>query len=357
METPSWAIYTTAAEAWKAMLEACETATESIDLEQFIFYDDEIGRKFIEVCAKKAAEGVRVRFLWDAAGSFSFFGTGLVSELSARGIQVAFFNTIIPRTLHTTRWWFFRNHRRSLIIDSKLAFTGSYCIYNVTRHWRDTSISITGGVVKQISDAFLIMWNRAQGIKVNWGNDKAIASGGFHYCINIPLVGRHHAYLRLIEAIRGAKKSILLTTPYFVPDHRLLRVIRLAARRGVNVQLLVPQSSDHPVVDLGGRSFFSSLLRAKVKIYQYTPTFIHTKTVVIDDDWASIGTMNLDSIGLRYNFEANIVTTNHLCVQTLRKQFENDLRHSQLITREIWDSRPIRQKWLEIFVRPLKIFL
>lgn len=338
------------------MLEACKAATVSIDLEQFIFVNDEIGRQFIDICTKKAAEGVRVRFLWDAAGSFDFFGTFLVSDLSSKGIQVAFFNPFIPRTFRAPNWWFFRNHRRSLIIDSKVAFTGSISFWKKTEPWREATLEITGDIVKEIERAFGVIWDRANNIKADWGTDKPISQDGFNYVTNSPTKNRHFIYYRLIEAIRNARQSIYLTTPYFVPDRRLLRVLRLAARRGVDVRILIPARSDHKIVDIGARTFYTSLLKAGVKIY-HSPIFIHAKTGVIDSDWSTIGTMNLDTVSLKFNFEANVISTDATFADEVRSQFLRDLEHAHMVEKTAWEKRGMGQKWLEFFVRFLREFL
>lgn len=354
-QTP-WVLYHSTRETWDAMLEAINSAKKSIDLEQFIFVNDEIGRAFIDACAKKAAEGVRVRFLWDAAGSFDFFGTFLVSDLSDRGIQVAFFNTFIPRTLRAPKWWFFRNHRRSLVIDSEIAFTGSISIWNRTVNWRETTVRLTGDIVKEIERAFAVIWDRANSIKVDWGSDKHIAQSGFNYITNSPTKNRHFIYYRLIDAIRGAQNYIYLTTPYFVPDRRLLRVLRLASRRGVDVRILIPQRSDHKIVDIGAQTFYTSLLKAGVKIYKHS-TFIHSKVAIIDGEWSTVGTMNLDTVSLKFNFEANVISTNSDFAEELRTQFTKDLAGAELIKRDDWEKRGSTQRLIEFFVRFIREFL
>jgi cardiolipin synthase A/B len=352
-----WKFYTKNDDAWADMLKACANATKSIDLEQYIFVPDEIGKKFIDICAEKASQGIRVRFLWDAAGSWNLFGQFIVSDLSRRGIQVAFFNRFIPRALHNHRWWFFRNHRRSLIIDSSVAFTGSICMWRKSREWRDTHIRLTGAVVREIEQAFERMWDRAHGIKRDWGDGRTIAHQGFHYITNSPIRGRHFMYDRLIDAIRGAKKYILLTTPYMVPDIRLLRVLRLAVRRGVSVRILIPKSSDYPIVDLGARSFFTKMLKAGIRIYRYSGNFIHSKTGVIDGEWATVGTMNLDNVSLRYNFEANVVSTDIDFAMDVEEFFRRDLSQAEELTLAKWEERGFVPRFFEFLVRFIRKFL
>lgn len=354
----TWKFFTKNEDAWDAMLNACANAKKSIDLEQYIFVTDEIGQKFIDICTQKASEGVRVRFLWDAAGSWNLFGQFIISDLSKRGIQVSFFNTLIPRAFHNHKWWFFRNHRRSLVIDSSIAFTGSISVWRRAREWRDTHLMITGKVVSEIEQTFEVMWDRANGIKRPWKIHARDTDQGFHYVTNAPVRGGHIIYDHLIEAIRGAKKYIYLTTPYFVPDQRLFRVLRLAVRRDVDVRILLPEKTDYPVLDLGARSFYTKSLRAGIKIYLYNnDRFIHSKTGIIDGDWSTIGTMNLDNVSLLYNFEANIITTNRDFAMDLEEIYRKDLIHSRELTMAEWEKRGFIARWFEFLVRFIRKFL
>ncbi|MDB5259623.1 MAG: phospholipase D/transphosphatidylase, cardiolipin synthase [Candidatus Taylorbacteria bacterium] len=367
MET-TWKIYPSNKDVWEAMLEECRSATTSIDFEQFIFDNDEVGKRFIDVCTEKAKQGVRVRFLFDDAGTFGLFlwngsrrlgfsNALLFSELSKNGIQIAFFNTIIPKTLNNHRWWFFRNHRRSLVIDSKVAFTGSHCILKEVENWRDMSIRMTGPVVSQIEDSFSTMWNRAHNMKVDWGKNHPDTEGGFSYETSAPLPKRRFMYFRLVNAIRSAQSYIYITTPYLIPDHRMLRVLRLAARRGVDIRLILPEATDHTVVDLGGRSYYSTLLRNGVKIYRLPAPILHSKVAVIDGDWGTVGTMNLDRISLRFNFEANIVGTDKTFVSELHQYCRNLMNEAVRVDLAEWEKRSSTQKWLEFLTRFIRQLL
>ncbi|MES2470937.1 MAG: phospholipase D-like domain-containing protein [Patescibacteria group bacterium] len=359
MNKTQWKVYSTTEDAWKAMLEACKNAKKSIDLEQFLFVADDVGKQFIEVCAAKAQEGVRVRFLWDAAGSFTFFGSSLANDLKKKGIELAFFYTLVPRLLdlHDYRFWFFRNHRRSLIIDDEKAFTGSICLSDKMKEWRDTHTELSGDIVIEIRKAFEAMWNRAHGIKSNWSGRELISSDGFNYVTNNPSPRRRFLYYRLIDAIRNGQKYIYITTPYFVPTQRLLRVILLAAHRGADVRLILPKGSDHPLVDLCARSFFSQLLKAGVRIFLYNGEMIHNKTIVIDDEWGTAGSLNLDNISLLYNYEANIITTDHDCIQEFKNHFAHDQNQSTELLYSEWKKRIFLKKVLERLSRLISKFL
>lgn len=369
-----WKLYFNTPDLWRDMLDACRHATKSIDLEQFIFVNDEIGKQFIDVCALKASQGVRVRFLLDDAGSWNIFGAFLASDLSKLGIQVRFFNTIIPNSFNNHRWWFFRNHRRSLVVDGTTAFTGSMSIWKNTEHWHDASVrffadprQLVNGlpqksIVTEIVQTFEVMWDRANNIRRNWGTGKTISTDGFAYVVNAPLPRKRFLYHQLLDAIRSAHTYIYIVTPYFVPDHRLVRVIRLAARRGVDIRLILPEASDHPVVDIGSHSFFTSLMKSGVSIYRLprsTPNdqFLHSKVIVIDGEWGSIGTMNLDHVSLLYNFESAAVTHNKEFIAGLHEYCIKEMRASVRVERDVWERRGMTQKWLEFVTRFIRPFL
>jgi cardiolipin synthase len=364
-----WKLYTDSEETWQAMLTACRSATKSIDLEQFIFVDDAVGKQFIEVCIERAKAGVKVRFLWDAAGSFSFFGSSIVDNLAKNGVELVFFKTLIPGFFKVPNYrsWFFRDHRRTLVIDGKLGFTGGIGVWEKMRDWRDMHVEIEGPVVLDMQKAFETMWLRAKGqqqkrIKKTHGQKKikyerARNGSDFVYETNNPLPRKRFVYNRLIDAIRSAKKNIYITTPYFVPTRKLARVLRLAGHRGVDVRIIIPEYSDHPVVDLGARSYFQSLLESSVKIYLYKGPMIHSKTIIIDDEWASIGTLNMDRISLLHNFEANIISTNKWFAAELLEHFWADLKQAGEVTRADWEKRIFLMKVPEFLVTFVRKFL
>lgn len=355
----SWNFYTSNPNAWQAMLEACLHAQSSIDLENFIFESDEIGKRFIEVCSVKAAQGVKVRFIWDAAGSFSFFKSSTIDDLKKKGIHLRFFKTFVPHilTVHKYRSWYFRNHRRTVIIDRKIGFTGSTSISSRMETWRDTTVKIEGPVVKDMGLAFEQMWMRAIGKRVAKRPEELHNDFEFEYIGNTPIPKTRHLYRRILDAIRSAEKSIYITTPYFVPTHKLMRVLRLATHRGVDVRLILPAASDFPIVDLGARTFFHHMLKTGIRIHLYKGKMIHTKSIVIDDNWATVGTMNLDHISLLHNYEANIVTSNPAFTRDLKNQFEEDMQNTERVTLEEWNQRFFVEKIATFLVKLIRGFL
>lgn len=355
----SWSLYASNEEAWSAILADCAKATQSISLEQFIFVNDDFGKKLIDVCAERAAAGVHVRFLWDAAGSFSFFGSDIAKDLRKRGIELVFWKTLIPSYFKVPnfRSWYLRNHRRTLVIDDHIGYTGSICVSDRMKEWRDTNARFQGPVVREMANAFDRMWARATD-HTQLPKRIKIRDHEFRYVTNYPSPKRRHVYAELVEAIRSARKYIYITTPYFVPTHRLARVIRLAAHRGVDVKIILPQRTDHyPALDLAARSYFKAMLRSGVHIYLYEGNVIHSKAIVVDGEWATVGSMNLDNASLLYNFEANIITTNVKFAEELSAHFVHDMQKSHIVDRHEWERKFFTEKILFFAVKLIRKFL
>lgn len=358
-EPTNWALYASNEEAWASMLADCAKAERSIVLEQFIFLNDELGQRLIDVCAERAKAGVEVRFLWDAAGSFTFWGSNIAEDLKAKGIQLLFWKTLIPSyfTVPNFRSWYLRNHRRTLVIDQRVGYTGSICVSDSMKNWRDTNVRLEGSVAGEMHNAFERMWKRATKAK-DLPRRKFARDGEFKYITNYPSPGRRHIYSELIEALRNARKYVYITTPYFVPTHRLLRVIKLAAHRGVDVRVILPERTDHyPTMDLAARSYFQTLLESGARIFLYKGNVIHSKTAVIDGDWATVGSMNLDSVSLLYNFEANVVSNNSKFAEELAAHFVHDLQESKEVTLKEWQSRFFLERIPEFLIRIVSRFL
>lgn len=346
----------------------CNDAQVSIDMEQYIFEHDAIGMRFMHLLEEKVKAGVRVRLLCDAAGSSNLFNSVHAAHLLASGMEVLFFNPIKPWRINNYSSWFFRDHRKSLIIDSHIGYIGGVGIHQRMHNWRDTQVRIAGPIVHEFNYVFEQMWNRTkEGKFFRFGKPFFNAditttkpqslTRHFYFLTNSPRFHQRFVYHSLIDAIRSARKYIYLTTPYFVPDLRLVRVLRLAARRGVDVRLIVPDASDHSIVDLATQSYFWIMLKARVKIYLYHDHVLHAKTVVIDDDWASVGSANLDSLSLLLNYEANLVGTNRAFVTELKGHFLSDLQMSREVVFSAWKRRPLIRKLLEAITWPIHKFL
>lgn len=353
----SWKLYSANEEAWLAMLHDCAHAEKSIALEQYLFINDEFGQKLINICTERASAGVKVRFLWDAAGSFTLWGSNIVEDLRKKGIELIFWRTLIPGyfKMPNMRSWYLRNHRRTLVIDEKIGYTGSICVSDHHKNWRDTNVRLEGTIVNEMQNAFERMWARANSTKLP--TRRFIHNAEFRYITNYPAPGRRHIYRKIIKAIDKAEKYIYITTPYFVPTHKLIRKLKLAAEEGVDIRIILPEKSDYYVIDLGARAYFKTLMESGIRIFLYSGNMIHSKSMVIDGDWSTVGSMNLDSVSLLYNFEANIVSTNSDFAQELTDHFMEDIKETHEISKVDWQNRFFLEKIPEILVKLVRKFL
>jgi cardiolipin synthase A/B len=353
-EEMGWKFYLTGKAAQAGMLKACLRANETIDVEQYIFEDDELGRRFAAVLMTKARAGLRVRVLCDTIGSNTLFVSSLSDEMRAAGVQLQFFNPIEAWWLHKSTQWFLRDHRKILIIDRTEAYTGGVGISKIMEDWRDTHVMVTGSVVHHFEIAFERMWDRtAQRKRLVRVPTPPVLTGTMALFTNAPYRHQRFIYYQMLDALRRAENYVYLSTPYFVPDRKLFRALRRAVKRGVDVRLLLPRHADSPFVDLASRSYYWLALRNGVKLYRYTPSFMHAKTMVVDDEWATVGSSNLDNLSLLLNYEANLICIEKDFVKTLRKHFEADLKEAEQLTSDGWHSRPLGYKLLELLTWPL----
>lgn len=353
----TWKIFTQTEDILHDIYAQIESATDSIYIETFILNHDSVGERFLSLLSKKAAEGVHVRVLVDSFGSMPLGKSTYMQKFKETGVHIRFFNWLLPFRKHSKRLWYFRNHRRIILIDKKFLYTGGVCFGKRMETWRDTVIRIQGPVVEQAQTVADRTWKKVYKKRyVNLGREWRTCIGEFSFVTQAPLPGERFLYHAFIDAIRQATSHIYITTPYFLPDHRLYRALKQARRRGVEVRILVPATGDHKIVDIGSHTYYHSFLSKGIQIFQY-PDIIHAKTAVIDSEWSMIGTLNLDNVSLRYNFECAVTSTNKECASTLCEQFNTDLTSSRLVTLESWEKRPFFQKFKEWLIWPIRKFL
>lgn len=340
------------------MLAAITQARVSIDLEQYILSNDDVGREFIDTLRERARAGVRVRVLCDTVGSWFLYNSPLPKMMRADGIEIRFFNIVSPWRIGSFLSWFFRDHRKILIVDKTIGFTGGIGIQDNMHSWRDTNIKVSGKVVEEMSVAFQEMWEQAiNNDLISRIKRAAFNMRGVHFITNAPYWNKHFLYKNFIEAIRNAQSHIYLTTPYFVPSAKFRRALELARRRKVDVRILVPKHSNEPFVTRASHSYYDELLRYGVKIYHYDEPFLHAKTAVIDDTWATVGSFNLDSLSFLYNYEGNVVSGEKPFVERVKKDFLEDIQHSEEVRPDAWAQRGVLAQIQEKMVVPLRRFL
>jgi len=354
MPDTTWKFYTLSADGWEAMYADCAAARESIDIEQYIFADDVIGGRFFELLRQKNREGVKIRIICDAVGSSGLVDSKKSALLASEGIRIIFFNRIQPWRIGNFSSWFLRDHRKILLIDKTIAHTGGVCIEDRMANWRDTNVRMTGPVVPEIQAGFDRMWTTPSRYKFSQYKPLFKPGEDFSFLINSPMYRGRYIYHDLRRTIRKAKKYIYLTTPYFVPSIIIFRALLKAARRGVDVRILLPESSDVRTAGIAAGSYFLLALNAGVKIYLYDDKkILHAKTGVIDDTWGSVGSANIDNLSLLLNFEGNVISSDGAFIAELKRQFMDDLSVSKEIKKEAWASRPIWLKLLELATWPI----
>jgi cardiolipin synthase len=332
----------------------CVAAHESIDIEQYIFGMDKIGARFAEMLKRKSREGVKIRMICDAVGSFDLLNSVTERSLSVGGIEIKFFNPIQPWRIGNFSSWFRRDHRKILVVDRKVAHTGGVGLEDRMKDWRDTNVRMTGSVVTEMQSAFNQAWIAVSRRKFFKFKPVFLAGEDFSFLVNSPRFRRRYIYHDLRRTIRKAKEYIYLTTPYFVPSVKIFRSLTKAARRGVDVRILVPEHSDVHVTDIAAGSYFLLALRAGIKIYQYGGgRILHAKTGVIDDVWGSVGSANIDNLSLLLNLEGNIKSLDQDFIAELKRQFLDDITNARIVEKEDWIRRPFLLKFFEVIIWPI----
>jgi cardiolipin synthase len=299
------------------MLEELEKAEKFIFIEYFIVAKGEMHDKIMEILERKAKSGVEVRFIYDDVGSLFTLPYGYEKTLEAKGIKCHAFNPFVPVLSAVMNN---RDHRKIIVIDSKVAFTGGINIADeyINKiekygHWKDNALMLRGNGVWGFTLMFLSMWNA---FRPEGDYEKFLPEGGFKaethgyvqpFC-DSPLDDELVAENVYISAINAAQKYIYIYTPYLIPDHEMTSALCLAAKKGVDVKIVVPGIPDKKIAYSFTKSYYGSLIRAGVKIYKYNPGFVHAKGFVSDDCIACGGTVNLDFRSLYHHFECGCVT-------------------------------------------------
>ena len=363
------------AQAYPAMLAAIRSARQSINMATYTFDDGETGQLFADALAERAKAGVEVRILCDGVGSIAT-SADFFKDLQSRGIQVERFNPLTAaELLKKGPGLIERDHRKLLVVDGRTAFLGGINISSVygtgyssagresrrdmpfeKRPWRDTQVQLEGPVVAELQRLFVESWARQTNTPPLEGEKyfpklksegplvvRAIASASDD--------GLNPLYVTLVSAIASAETEVHITMAYFIPDPQLLDALEAAARRGVDVKLILPERTDGWVVFNAGRSFYEDLLEAGVRVYERKARLLHAKTAEIDGVWSTVGSSNLDWRSLYSNQELNAVILGTDFAARMNAMFAHDLADSVEITPQKWHSRSIVDRLREMYAR------
>lgn len=334
-----------------SMLSAIRTARKTINVEFYIYWDGVIGRQFAESLAERARAGVKVNVILDSVGS-STMSRDLIDFMRRNGVSVEWYHPLRWYTLSRVNH---RTHRKLLIVDGEIGFCGGVGIADVwlgdadsKEHWRDTVVRVEGPVVTQMQFAFMDNWVKSRG-ELLTGLDYFPKLESRGDCMaqvlkSSPSEGSSAVKLMFIVSIVSAKKSIYISSAYFLPDRDTIRAFEGAVRRGVDVRVIVPgEYTDVPIARHAGRLYYGHLLRRGIRIFEYQPTMMHAKTMVVDGVWTTIGSSNFDDRSFRLNDEVNVNLFDETIASQMETMFFEDLARSEEITRRRWLTRP----WLD----------
>lgn len=351
------ALFNNGDEFFPAMLEAVESAKHSITMEQYIFWDGRIGQRFAEAFAEKARSGIPVKLLLDGIGS-STLGEPVLRILEAGGCQLAWFRPIhwytMNRSIH-------RDHRKSLIVDGKIAFTGGAGLADHwlgraknARSWRDIMIRVEGPAALEQQSGFAQNWLQCTG-EILTGHDyfpvpKPTGNVDVQTISSSPFEGTGAAGTMHLIALQCARRHLYIGNPYFIPDARMIEMLARACARGVSVKLMVAgKHNDTWWARQNSVRLYGKLIEAGVEIYEFLPTMLHQKILIVDNAWASVGTANFDNRSLALNEETSVCFHDRTLVNSLHDVFLADLERSRRVQLSRWKRRGFWQRAGEQF--------
>jgi cardiolipin synthase len=354
--------------SYAAMFAAIANAKQHINIEMYIFDEAHHGEQALtDLLVDRATNGVAINVMYDAAGS-SATPPEVFDKLRAAGVKICAFNPLNP-TASRTGDFTQRDHRKIVVVDAQLAFTGginfsaAYTSSSRARRtrvvdakkegWRDTQIQVQGPAALEMQRLLLQSWTKQKCPDMAAANylPAPLAAGSTLLRIDASSVDSHRneTYIAALSAVTFAVKSIDLTMAYFSPDSQLERALRNASRRGVKVRLLLPGLSDFGGIVAAGRAHYSRLLKAGIAIWEERRSLLHAKTLAIDDIWSTVGSANWDWLSFARNDEINIVVIDQGFAGEMRTLFEDDLTQATPITADEWKKRPLAQKLRERF--------
>lgn len=348
--------YTYGGDLYPQMLAAIDGAEHTVFLETFIWKDDAIGQRFKEAVIRAADRGVAVYLVYDG------FANLVVPRRFKRfpaNLHVLPFPVLRLGLLTLNLRDSGRDHRKILVVDRKIAFCGGYNIGSLYEtQWRDTHVKVEGPAAWELSNAFVDFWNHYRKDHMPVLDDAGTPQWDprVEAHLNAPSHMLFPVRGMYLDAINRASKRIWITQGYFIPDSDLLDALKTASCRGVDVRVIMPADSNHVLADWLARGYYSELLAAGVRLFLYRDAMVHAKTIVVDGEWSSVGTANIDRLSLRGNFEANLGIYSAGQAAHLEQVFRNDLTNCDELTIEKWRQRGPLARFSERVLAPLHPF-
>lgn len=343
-------------QTFPAMMQAAREAKSTLCIETYILRDDAVGDQLASILIERAYAGVEVNLMYDGWGAD--VSDHYVWRLKLAGVRVLCFQPVkllgpVGRLLGRLRR---RNHRKAMIIDGRIAFTGGlnlssdYAAVEDGGHgWRDTHVRVEGPAAVQLEKMFLVTWRRHRGARLDeprYQRKEEPQDGRVRFIGNEFAKDRKDIRVAYVKAFDAAAKRIQLMNSYFMPPARVLRGLMKAARRGVEVTLILAGSTDVPLVLLATRGLYGKLLRSGVKVFEWKGRVLHAKTAVVDGSWCTVGSANLDVLSLRQNLEVNAVVIDERFAAAMQQLFADDLQQCERITRESLSDRSLFERFL-----------
>jgi cardiolipin synthase A/B len=347
------------------MLAAIAAARKTVNFEAYIFWSDEVGARFRDAFIERASHGVEVRVLLDAVGSP---GRKLKSDdvdaMKRAGVRIDFFHSRKPWKIWVLNH---RNHRRVMVVDGKVGFTGGVGFAkewagnaDSPEHWRDVQVKVEGPAVRGLQRAFQENWSEVTGeplVGVDFFPDLPQAGTSSAAVVpSSPLAAASGAERVYSVSVAAASKEIWIGNSYFVPDDESTALLVAAVKRGVDVRVIVPsdEHNDVPATKAAGREWYGPLLQGGVKMFEYRPTMFHPKTMVVDGIFSTVGSANFDERSFHLNEEINIFVYDAEFAGRMQEMFLNDLKRCNEYTLAMYNARPLKKRITEWLVKPFR---
>lgn len=338
--------------AFNSIFSELEKAKDHIHVEYYIIKDDNTGQRLKEILIRKANEGVKVRVIYDAVGSWQLSKT-YIKELKMNGIEIRPFLPVVMPFINNKLNY--RNHRKIVVIDGRVGFLGGLNIgdeylgyHPKLGKWRDTHLKLSGTSVHYLQVIFLLDWEFVSKEKLTADSYFPTLESFEGKMIQIAASGPDSDWETIRQSyfalINSAQKTIKITTPYLIPDEGILLALKTAALSGIDIKILLPGKPDYKIVHWASQSYFDELMEAGIEIFLYQPGFVHAKIISVDGEVASLGSANLDMRSFQLNFEVNAMLYDKELVRTLDEDFKTDLLHSKQVEAMDYALRPLRIK-------------
>ena len=355
--------YSEASEGFEAQLRDLARAEKFIFMEYHAIEEAEAFSRLKDVLAERAAAGVEVRLFYDDVGSIGFIDPAFIKRMEAVGVSCRVFNPVIP---FVNIFMNNRDHRKITVIDGKIGFTGGYNLadeyFNITHpygHWKDTGVRIEGEAVKSLTVMFLEMWNAMKESDADADFEKylqkpvytAREQGFIQPYADSPLDNEYVGENVYLNLAKSAVHRLYVATPYLIISDEMTRELCMAAQRGVDVRIITPGIPDKKLVYSITRSYYAALVRGGVRIYEYTPGFIHQKQTLCDEKAATVGTINFDYRSLYHHFENGVLLYDYEAVADIRQDFERLFEESKEVTEQYREGRSAMLRLTQCILR------